>query len=434
MTGPLVSDSRLDRLQQESFAYFRDCSDPRTGLTADHSGPGAPCSITAAGFGLACLTLGAARGWMDRSEAARRVARTLRTFEAGEQSESRDAMGWHGFYYHFLDPRTGRRARRCELSTIDTTFLLAGALAAGAWFDGADPIERDIRSLSDTLYRRADWTWAQAGGITVRHGWSPERGFLRARWSGYNEAILLYVLGLGSPTFPLPAACWAAWTSTYRWKRLYGLDVLYGGPLFVHQLSHVWLDFRGIRDAWMRDHGLDYFENSRRATFIQRRYATRNPRRFAGYGPDVWGITASDGPGPAVLEIDGVRRRFYDYVARGAPWGIDDGTLSPWAVVASLPFAPDEVRAAIARIEEEYPDVTDTYGFKCSFNPTFRNGRRDGDGWISRRYYGLDQGPVVLMIENARSGFLWKLMAGCPAIVLGLRRAGFRGAWLDRAA
>jgi hypothetical protein len=262
------------------------------------------------------------------------------------------------------------------------------------------------------------------------HGWRPESGCIKYRWEGYNEALLLYALGLGSPTYPLPAASYGAWASTYCWKKIYGIEFLYGGPLFMHQLSHVWIDFRGIQDDFMRKRAIDYFENSRRATYVQREYAIRNPREFEGYGKDCWGITASDGPGPTKLTIKGVQRHFYDYIARGVPYGPDDGTIAPWGAVASLPFAPEIVLPALQHINEVYSEITSEYGFKCSFNPTFENEAGSRSGWISKGYYGLDQGPVVLMIENYRSGLIWRLMRGCPYLVTGLLRAGFTGGWL----
>jgi hypothetical protein len=311
---------------------------------------------------------------------------------------------------------------------MDTAYLLAGALAAATYFDRDEAAEREIRTLADSLYRRADWQWAQNGAATVTMGWKPEGGFLRHRWEGYSEALLLYVLGLGSPTHPLPRESYTAWIKTYRWQKLYGHEFLYAGPLFVHQLSHLWIDFRGIQDGFMRGKGIDYFENSRRATYVQRQYAIRNPRGFKGYGEYIWGITASDGPGPATRKVDGVVRRFYDYKARGIPYGPDDGTLAPWAVIAALPFAPEIVLPTIKCFDESYPDMTSKYGFKCSYNPTFSGGSTRG--WISKGYYGLDQGPIMLMIENYRSGFLWRLMRRCPYIITGLRRAGFTSGWL----
>ena len=165
-------------------------------------------------------------------------------------------------------------------------------------------------------------------GKSVTHGWKPETGFLKYRWQGYDEALLLYVLGLGSPSLPLPESCYAAWTSTYRWEQCYGYEYLYAGPLFTHQLSHVWIDFRGIQDAFMRDKGIDYFENSRRATFVQQQYAMDNPLKFVGYDRDCWGITASDGPGPDSIKLDGIERHFFDYEGRGVPYGPDDGTIA----------------------------------------------------------------------------------------------------------
>lgn len=251
--------------------------------------------------------------------------------------------------------------------------------------------------------------------------------------ASYSEAILLYVLGLGSPSRPLPAACYEAWTKNYRWKTLYGIAFLYAGPLFIHQLSHLWIDFRGIQDDFMRGRGIDYFENSRRATYVQQAYAIRNPKRFKGYGEHCWGVTASDGPGPATRTIDGVARRFYDYRARSIPYGPDDGTVAPWAAIASLPFAPEIVLPALQHFNESYPEMISTYGFKCSFNPTFPVRTRRTRGWISKGYYGLDQGPIVLMIENYRSGLVWRLMRQCPSIVEGLRRAGYTGGWLTPA-
>ena len=249
--------------------------------------------------------------------------------------------------------QTGRRAWQCELSTVDSAILFAGALTAGAYFDADTPEEREIRTLGDTLYRRADWPWAQNGGATVTHGWKPESGFLEYRWEGYDEALLLYILGLGSPTHPLPEESYAAWASTYEWKNSYGYDYLYAGPLFTHQISHVWIDFRGIRDAFMRDKRIDYFENTRRATYVQQRYAIDNPLEFAGYGKDCWGITASDGPGPDTIKVNGIERRFFDYMGRGVPYGPDDGTIGPWAMVASLPFAPEIVLPAIDYLVRE---------------------------------------------------------------------------------
>lgn len=429
MPNAFEGTADLEALQRDTLGYFVHEVNPANGLVRDNTRYGAPCSIAAVGFGLACYPVAVERGVMTREEAASRTAATLRFFHDAPQGPEPDATGYRGFFYHFLDMHTGRRVHSCELSTMDTAILLAGALTVAAYFDHPGHLEREIRRLADTLYRRVDWRWASQRSGAVSHGWTPERGFLRFHWRGYSEALMLYALGLGSPTHPVPAKCYAAWTQTYQWKKLYGFELLYSPPLFTHQLSHLWIDFRGIQDAYMRRKAIDYFENSRRATYVQQHYAIHNPRDFVAYGRYIWGITASDGPGDAVRTIRGRKRRFHSYVARGVPYGPDDGTLSPWAVVASLPFAPEIVLPTIQAFTERYPGTRSQYGFLCSFNPTFPGGARSG--WIAKGYYGLDQGPVVLMIENYRTGLIWRLMRRCPYLVKGLRRAGFTGGWLS---
>ena len=326
---------------------------------------------------------------------------------------------------------SGRRVWQCELSTIDTAFLLAGMLTSAAYFlnDAAD--ECEIRNLADELYRRTDWQWAQNEGVTVILGWKPESGFLPYRWQGYDEAMFLYLLGLGSPTHPLPEESYVQWTSTYEWRSIYDCEFLYSGPLFTHQISHLWIDFCRIQDDYMRGKNIDYFENSRRATYVQQRYAIDNPLEFNGYGECCWGITASDGPGPGTIKVDDRERQFFDYLARGVPNGPDDGTIAPWAVVASLPFAPEIVLPTIDYfINHVELKTEDRCGFKATFNATHPDRSNNPFGWVSPWQYGLNQGPIVLMIENYRSGLLWRLMRNCPYVVSGLRRAGFTGGWL----
>ena len=421
----------LARLQQCTYAYFLKETHRANGMVPDSTKQGSAASIAAIGFALTAHTIGVERGYLTRADAIERTLVTLRFFWNSEQSKSPQATGYRGFYYHFLDMKSGRRAGECELSTIDTSFLLAGCLTAAMYFDRPTKIEAEIRTLAHALYARADWHWAQNGGLAVSHGWTPELGFIEHRWEGYSEALILYVLGLGSPTFPLPAESYAAWTRGYQWRKLYEIECLYAGPLFIHQLSHMWIDFRGIQDDYMRERGIDYFENSRRFAYIQQAYAIANPKGFAGYGKYAWGITASDGPGPTRRTIKGVPREFFEYRARSIPSGPDDGTLAPWAVVASLPFAPEIVLPSIRHFDATFPEMTSEYGFKCSYNPTFSGSKGSpASGWVSQGYYGLDQGPIVMMIENYRSGFLWRLMRRCPAIQLGLRRAGFAGGWL----
>ena len=427
---PGFTEARLDALQRHAFDYFLHETNPANGLVADKSQPGAPASIAAVGFALAAYPVGVERAWMSRTDAIERTLAVLRFFSTSAQGTATSVTGHKGFYYHFLDMITGERAGVCELSTVDSGFLFAGMLAAAVFFDRDTEEEQEIRRLADALYRRADWQWACNGRATVTHGWKPESGFLPYRWQGYDEALLLYVLGLGSPTYPLPRESYEAWTSSYQWKEIYGVEFLYGGPLFIHQYSHIWVDFRGIQDAFSRDKGIDYRENSRRATRVQREYAIRNPLEYAGYGENFWGLTASDGPGWTTRRINGIERPFYDYVARGAPYGPDDGTVAPWAVVASLPFAPEIVLPTIRHFQDVYPQVTGQYCFRCSFNLTFPNESDAGPGWTSPYHFGINLGPVVLMCENYRSELLWRLMRACPYVVAGLRRAGFRNGWL----
>jgi hypothetical protein len=286
--------SPLAQLQEDTFRYFTEEVNPANGLVADSTKQDSPCSIAAVGLGLACYPVGVERGWLSREEGARRTLTPLDFFWNSEQSTAAEATGYNGFYYHFLDMNSGQRVWRSELSTIDSTFLIAGALAAAVYFDGDLAAECEIRRLADVLYRRVDWQWARNGGRTVTHGWRPESGFLPYRWEGYDEALLLYILGTGSPTYPLPTDSYEAWFQSYRWENLYSYELLYAGPLFIHQLSHLWIDFRGIQDEPMREKGIDYFENSRRATLMQQAYAIDNPHGYAGYGEKCWGITASE--------------------------------------------------------------------------------------------------------------------------------------------
>jgi hypothetical protein len=427
---PSLNDEDLARLESDTFDYFAHDMNSEIGLVPDTTREGSPSSIAVVGFALTVYPVGVERGYLSRDEAINRTLTTLRFFYNGPEGEGADAIGYKGFYYHFLDMKTGRRTWQSEVSTIDTTYLLAGALTAAQYFNREVKEEREIRELADALYRRADWHWAQHSGLTVTHGWKPETGFIKYRWTGYSEALILYILALASPTFPLPAESYRAWTRTYKWKKLYGTEFLYAGPLFIHQFSHMWIDFRGIQDEYMRGKAIDYFENSRRAAYAHQQYAIRNPKGFKAYGEYIWGLTASDGPGPATRRIGGRTVRFHDYVGRGIPFGPDDGTLAPWAVVASLPFAPEIVLPSLNYFNQEFPEVTSEYGFKCSYNPTFIGTRRNKKGWVSLGYYGLDQGPIVVMIENYRTGLLWRLMRNCSYVVEGLRRAGFRGGWL----
>jgi hypothetical protein len=426
---PALTDDQLRALQETTLHYYLKEVSQANGLIGDSTQPGAPASIAAVGMALASAPAAVERQLRDRQTLAGWTLRTLRFFAGSRQGSEPDATGYKGFYYHFLDMQTGRRAWNCELSTIDSAFLFAGMLASAIYFDRDDAIEREIVTLANRLYQRAEWNWARDGEATVTHGWQPELGFLPHRWVGYDESLLLYLLGLGSPTHPLPEESYSAYVSGYHWKKIYGYEYLYSGPLFTHQLPQMWIDFRGIQDGFMRKHGIDYFENSRRATFVHQQYAIRNPLEFEMFGKHCWGITASDGPGWFTLKTKGIERQFFGYYARGAPYGPDDGTVAPWAVVASLPFAPEIVIPTIQHFSTLDLGMLEPYGFKSTFNRTFPVPGSD-HGWVSPYHIGIDQGPVGLMIENYRSGFLWKLMRRCPVIVRGLRRAGFTGGWL----
>ena len=425
-----LTKEELYKLQKETFSYFTTTINQQNGLIPDNTRTTSPCSIAAVGLALSCYPVAAERSFISREKAARMALTVLRFLWESEQSESPEATGYKGFYYHFLDMKTGKRVWKCELSTIDSAYVFAGALTAAAYFDRDLPDEIEIRQLAEKIYRRVDFEWVQSRKKTVTHGWSPEKGFIRYFWEGYSEAIILLILGLGSPTHALDPKSYSVWLRTYNWKKLYGFEYLYSGPIFIHQLSHVWIDFRGIQDEFMRKVGIDYFENTRRATYVQQEYAIRNPKKFVGYNKDTWGITASDGPGLGSQRVNGTARRFYDYLARGVPYGPDDGTLAPWSVAACLPFAPEIVLPTLQYLNTTYPQITGEHGYKCSFNPSFRQTPRDRKGWIAAGHYGLDQGPVVLMIENFRSGLIWRLMRKCPYIVQGLNRAGFSGGWL----
>jgi hypothetical protein len=423
-----ADEELLEDLQRAAFGYFLQTVNPANGLVADTSRADSPASIAVVGFALSAYPVAVERGWMTRSAAVSQSLAALRFFWRSDQSGGAEATGCKGFYYHFLHMRTGARVWRSEISTVDTALLMAGALTASMYFSEDKPDERELRELADALYRRIDWCWALGDDETLRQGWKPECGFLHYGWEGYNEAILLYVLALASPTHPIGDRGYHAWTATYQWENLYGYDLLYAGPLFVHQFSHAWIDFRNIRDPFMREKRCDYFENSRRATQVQREYARRNPHRFAGYDEDCWGLTACDGPGSELPELANEPRRSLGYAARGVPYGPDDGTLAGWAALASLPFAPEIALCAARTMYQRYPEMRSGERYASSFNPTLASA--EGRAWISAGHFGLDQGIVILMIENHRSGLIWRLMRDCPYVSMGLRRAGFRGGWL----
>ena len=417
-------DALLDVVERRTFHFFWDLADPQTLLIPDRAPTPSFSSIAAVGFGLTAYGIGAERGYVTRAQAAERVLATLKSLLANKEATH------NGFYYHFLDMHTGRRFEKVELSTIDSTLLFAGALFCQSYFDRDDPTEKAIRDAAEEVYARADWQWAQPRPPAVSMGWYPEKGMHDWDWRGYNEAMILYILALGSPTHPIEPAAWSEYTKSYKWGTFYGQSHVLFAPLFGHQYSHVWIDFRGIRDDSMRAHGIDYFENSRRATLAQHAYAVDNPQKWREYGNTIWGLSACDGPmdeGP-----------YHSYWARGATAGDirDDGTIAPTAAASSIAFTPELSIAAIRTMSKRA--VYAQYGFLDAFNPMLRtteklkHGRIDpNEGWIDVDYLGIDEGPIIAMIENHRTGLVWKVMRKNPHVVKGLKRAGFTGGWLQ---
>lgn len=436
----------LEDLEHRTFRWFWDLADPVTGLVPDRAPTPSFSSVAAVGFGLTAYTIGAERGWVSRAEAADRVERTLRFLLHAPQGDAPSGRtSYHGFFYHFLDMHSGLRFEHIELSTIDTTLLAAGALTCESYFDRDDPTEARIRADADTLYRRIEWDWAAVRPPGISMGWTPEEGFHTWNWEGYNESMIVYVMALGSPTHPVDPAAWGEWTHSYTWGNYYGQAHVNFSPLFGHQYSHVWIDFRGIQDEYMRGKGIDYFENSRRATLSQQAYAAANPAGWDGYGEKVWGISACDGPLDGTVTVAGRPRKFQTYAPRGASlvYVIDDGTIAPTAAAGSVPFAPEIAIPALREMTRRWADnLSNQYGFLDAFNPTLRDAGVaprhgkivPGIGWFDTDQLGIDQGPIVAMIENYRSELVWKILRRNPYIIAGLKRAGFTGGWLDRPA
>lgn len=439
---PAAQPDLIRDLQERTFRFFWETTDAETGLAPDRWPTPSFASIAAVGFALTAYPVGVVNGWITREEARARTLTTLQFFADAPQGPGETGFsGYKGFFYHFLGVTKGLRFARCELSTVDTALLLGGILFAQSWYDGDHPDEARIRALADQIYGAVDWTWITPRAPLLSMGWHPESGFIKSDWDIYNEGMLLYLLALGSPTHPLPEGTWAAWSSRFEssWTDRWGEPHLHFPPLFGHQYSHVWVDFKGIRDPYIASKGIDYFENSRRAAYAQQRYAIANAGRWRGYGADVWGLTACDGPGDFGLTIDGVRRQFYSYSARG-PGDRDDGTLAPTAAAGSIAFAPDIAIPAVRAMHDRYGSaIYGKYGFLDAFNPTLtappeplKHGEIvPGIGWVDKDYLGIDQGPIVTMIENHRTGLIWKTMRRNPHLRRGLLRAGFTGGWLN---
>jgi hypothetical protein len=440
--GDKSDEEFLETLESRTFDYFWETANPDSGLAPDRWPRESPSSIAAVGFGLAAYGIGVERGYISRDEAIERVRNTLQFFWEAPQGDEPTGAGTRGFYYHFLHMKTGLRHWNCELSSIDTALLMCGVLFCREYFDGDDPREQEIRDRADALYRRVEWTWFQPRAPLICMSWKPETGFGGHDYRGYDEAMFLYVLALGSPTHPIDPAAWDAFTSTYQWADFYGHEHVNFGPLFGHQYSHAFIDFRGIKDAYMREKGIDYFENSRRATYSHRAYAIDNPKKWNDYSGEIWGLTACDGPANVKLPFAGEVREFHSYWARGAGAGYlnDDGTIAPTAAGGSIPFAPEICIPTLKAMRDRYGDALFTkYGLLDAFNPSFtykeklQHGRLvEGIGWVDEDYLGIDQGPILLMCENYRSDFVWNVIKKSPYVRRGLERAGFTGGWLEQ--
>jgi hypothetical protein len=393
----IFSDSEaffVDELERRALLYFQEQTDDVSGLTYDRASTKggqshAPASIAATGFALTAWCIADHRHWLVSNEARRRVTKTLKFILTNVPNE-------RGWIYHFVDARTGARMWECEASTIDTALLLHGAIAAREYLQ--DP---EVTRLVNQLYARIDWNWALDGGTTLSHGWRPENGFVPHRWDSFAEMLGMYLLGIGAPgPNPLPPATWRAW------KR--GPVVTYAGrtfiqcpPLFTHQYTQAWFDFRGLSD-----NGISYWQNSVDATLAQKEWCASKTKNYPMWAREVWGVTASDGP--------------RGYSAHGTPFGPADefdGTLAPCAAGGSLPFAPRECLRALLKIWVGGKKVWGRYGFADAFNPKV--------DWVSTDVVGIDVGITFLMTENLRSGLVWQYFMQAPEVKRGLILAGF---------
>ncbi len=400
-----TDDQFLEYIQETAFDYFWYAANPANGLVPDRSSS-SPCSIAAVGFGLTAIGIGIDHGWISRTQGVARVLATLNTFWNGPQGPGTSGMiGYNGWFYHFLDMNTAVRAPNSELSSIDTALLLGGILYAKQYFDGTNTDESAIRTISDAIFNRIDWNFMARGTNMVSMGWFPESGFISGNWIGYNEGMIIYVLGLGTALNPLPASSWSQWTSGYTWITTYGYSFVPFPPLFAHQYSHCWIDFRHITDTYMNSHDTTYFENSRRATLAQRNYCIANPLMQVGYSSTIWGLTACDDPN--------------GYRAHGAPPpDSDNGTIAPTAPGGSMAFAPEVCLPALKDMYNRFRlHIWTPYGFKDAFNL--------GAQWYGADELGIDEGPIVIMIENYRTQRPWKLFMQNEQVQRGLQRAGF---------
>jgi hypothetical protein len=382
----------LDDLEHANFLFFWEQGNPTTGLIKDRcnvrtSDKSVAASIASTGFGLTAICIAEKRGFISHADARLRVLHTL-------------SFLWHklpthrGFFYHFANINTGERIWDSEASSVDTAILLCGILTCGQHFE-----DKDIRELAHAIFDRVDWTWLSEDTTLLSHGWTPEMGFIPSRWDLYSELMMMYLLGMGSTTHPLHSEAWFAWKRTtfeYDGMRYVGSFA----PLFVHQYSQAWFDFRNKRDQYA-----DYFQNSVIATDVHRRFCVELNVDFPDYSNALWGITASDSP--------------HGYVAWGGPpaTGPIDGTIVPSAAGGSLPFMPHETLRVLRTIHDHYPNAWSRYGFVNAFNPL--------TGWYDTDVIGIDTGITMLMAENTRTGFVWETFMKNPEAQRGMTTAGF---------
>lgn len=430
-----VSYSRED-LKVRTFNYFWNTALPSNYQIPDRYPTLTFSSIAATGFGLTSYIAGIENKYITRDQGAERVLSTLKVlWQLPQGNQIENVSGYKGFFYHFLTLDKASRFKQVELSSIDTGLLMAGILACMSYFDLQDSqTETEIRTLADSLFKRVEWDWMMKANGAMSMGWHPEKGFIDSEWVGYNEAMILIIMAMGSPTHPIGDGAWSKWCSTYVNDTFYQQKNVQFDPLFGHQYSHIWLDFRGIRDSFMRAHNDDYFANSLKATLANRAYCIANPSNWVGYSENQWGLTACDGPIHKKINVNGTERQFFDYRARGAAsiQVVDDGTIAPTAAGGSFPFTPKESEACLAYMwDHHYENLVGEYGFKDAFNLTYVNADHP-KGWFDPDYLGIDQGPIFLQIVNHESELIWKIMKKNPYIIKGLKRAGFEGGWLDK--
>lgn len=435
-----TNSTMLNHVQKATFQWFLAHSDPKTGLIADRSGSTkAPASIAGTGFGLVAYAIAADRGWISRTKAATYTLKVLKGLYNSPQGQDKEGnSGYMGFFYHYLDPHTGLRASPpkywySELSSIDTALLMAGVLFTRNYYHKTHPLEDAIRSLSTALYERVNWPWLLTEELTISHGYTPENGRIPYAYKGYNEAMILYILAISSNQHPIPAQSWNAYLGDAKAEPPapdeLPMLLVSGMPLFTYQYTQAFIPFKGIQDEVNQRYGFDYFTNSQRATLAQWHYAQNNESGKRGYNHLNWGLTASDGPADITKKYEDQEITFHTYRERGAPNGFDDGTIAPTAAISSIVFTPSIVIKTMNYWLTHRPELFNQYGFADAFNPSFDTSTFSG--WVDTDRLSIDQGPILLMIENYRTKLIWNTMKQDKQIKQGLIKAGFKGDWLQ---